>query len=143
MGAVVLRVDRIILWGGLFLVGGFLLIVISWVVDPTGALGAIVVVFTWAIALVVVLATRERRASLREPLDRSDPMPGPIGLFRTELPDSATPRPAVMVVSEPPPSCPQCHRPSKVGELTCANCGTSLWKGGPTFAPGATGKEPR
>jgi hypothetical protein len=142
MGTIVLRVDLLLLWGGLYVVGTILLVTWSWVVDPTGVLGAAIVAVTWAITIGGLLWTRGRGPVVRDRPDRGTPLPGPSGLFRVDLPEGASVRPGVAPVPEPPPVCPRCGRLSKVGELNCANCGTSLWSGGPSFSLGGTGSSP-
>jgi len=134
MGTIVVRANLRILIGGLYFVATFFLIVFAWVIDPTGILAALIVAITWAITIGVLAW---RWGTLPRKLDRpyrGDPMPGPLGLFRTQLSEAESARPEITTVREAPPTCPKCGTQSVLGELNCSKCRTPLWNQTPTPA---------
>jgi hypothetical protein len=114
---------RVLQWVA-FLIVAVLLCAFLAVADP-GALILFVPIF---LLLAGFLAwTQSRMQSQLDYHGGSIPMPGMLGLLGANLTDGAPSGPEPTAVPEAPPTCPKCGAPSRLGDLTCARCGASLW----------------
>jgi hypothetical protein len=131
MSAIPFRTYKVLQWGGYIAI--------------VALLCGLAAVFDIGLAVILLLLALLgagflywQQSAIQSQLDRhggSVPMRSTLGLLGMDITDETTPTPPAepAATTEPPPVCPKCGLPSKVGELTCSRCGASLWT-----APAAT-----